>query len=372
MPTRLILTPMRARLTILLALLGVLVSACSVGTITAAPDDARPSVALEQSDVEPPRSALSEVIDEALPSVVNVRVTSLDVGALGAQTVEGQGSGVVIDRNGIILTNNHVIREAVKVEVVFADGRDKMEGEVIGRVPEKDLAVVRVEADDLDPIELGRSSELELGDSVAALGFPLGLVGGPTVTAGIVAGKERTITVQDLRLESLLQTDAAINPGNSGGALIDRAGRLVGINTAAASASAAENIGFAISIDSALPVVEEILSEPPEKRAWLGVIIRPVDSPDIATQLRLDAETRGALIVETVAGGPAAEGGLEAGDVITAIDDDQIESAEDLTRTLAGLDPGNEVVIRVVTSDGARTEEVELAQRPVSLPEPEG
>jgi len=194
------------------------------------------------------------VVERVLPGVVNVRVE-----ALGRS---GAGSGVVIDREGTILTNNHVVAGASEVTVVFNDGRhdEPLRGEVVGTAPERDLAVIRVDADDLTPVELGRSGDLSLGDPVLALGFPLGL--GPTVTQGIVSGLERTIEPSGgPRLEGLLQTDAAINPGNSGGALVDAAGRLIGINTAAAGF--AENIGFAIAIDQAQPVVEEILNQPP-------------------------------------------------------------------------------------------------------------
>jgi S1-C subfamily serine protease len=217
-------------------------------------EDATPSWA--QTAAPSPGAQVGRTIDSAavaqrvLPGVVYVRVEGF--GGTGA------GSGVVIDREGTILTNNHVVAGASEVTVVFNDGRhdEPLRGEVVGTAPERDLAVVRVDAGDLTPVELGRSGDLRLGDPVLALGFPLGL--GPTVTQGIVSGLERTIEPSGgPRLEGLLQTDAAINPGNSGGALVDANGRLVGINTA--GAGFAENIGFAIAIDQARPVVEEIL-----------------------------------------------------------------------------------------------------------------
>ena len=203
-----------------------------------------------------------------LPSVVYVRTTVVGGG-------NGEGSGVVVDRAGIIVTNNHVVEGANEIEITFNDGRHRrpLVGTVIGTAAERDLAVVRVAARDLVPIRIARSSSLRLGDDVIAVGYPLGL-GGPTVTSGIVSGLNRTVEPGDgPRLEGLLQTDAAINPGNSGGALVDRAGRLVGINTAAGRGDAAENIGFAIEIDAALPIIEEIRSEPEATRAWLGISI---------------------------------------------------------------------------------------------------
>ena len=211
-------------------------------------------VDLEQLDVESPHSSVADMVEEVLPTVVNVRVTAFEFDPLGEpEEQRGQGSGVVIDEAGIILTNNHVVAGSTEVNVVFNDDHGTLEGTVIGTAPEKDLAVIQVDADDLDAIDIGRSSTLRLGDEVVAIGFPLGL--GVNVTKGIISALDRNVRVSGLieqdQLEGLLQTDAAINPGNSGGALVDLAGNLVGINTAAASAGSAENIGFAIAMDGA-------------------------------------------------------------------------------------------------------------------------
>ncbi|HYP24579.1 MAG TPA: trypsin-like peptidase domain-containing protein, partial [Actinomycetota bacterium] len=234
----------------------LVLTGCSIETV---PDEGAattpaPDVTLTQQARTAPHSSLAQVVEEALPSVVNVRVESFDI---SGSSQEGQGSGVVIDKEGIILTNFHVVDAATEVTVSFQEkGREDLEGEVIGGVRGQDLAIIRVPADDLIPMEIGRSSDLKLGDDVTAIGFPLGL-GGPTVTSGIVSAIGRSITASNSgggseELQNLLQTDAAINPGNSGGPLIDAEGRLVGINTAAVQAGAAENIGFAIPIDKAL------------------------------------------------------------------------------------------------------------------------
>lgn len=350
---------------IALLLLAVLLSAACVietdGEPTGTSSEGQ-EVDISQSDQLPPRSPVADVVAEALPSVVNVKVTSLNTGGLG----RGEGSGVVIDEAGVILTNFHVVQGAVNVEIVFNDDHGRMRGRVIGGIPERDLAVIRVDADDLDPIEIGRSSNLQLGDDVIAIGFPLGLGNSPTVTKGIVSGLDRNIDAGDsgLHLEGLLQTDAAINPGNSGGALVDRAGRLVGVNTAAASAGFAENIGFAIAIDEALPVIREILSEPPEDRAWLGVSIASVDTSSDAAQLGVDLDVRGAAITLVFPDNPAREAGLQEGDIIVRLGGKPVASAEDLTEALSSFDPGDEVEVVVVNRDGTETFDVVLARRP--------
>ena len=361
---------MPLRILISLGVAIVLLAGCSLEAAldTVEEPDARPTVDLEQSDLAPPASEVADTVEAALPSVVNVKVQT----SSGA----GEGSGVVIDRNGTILTNFHVVECSVNVTVVFNDEEHgRMDGRVIGGIPERDLAVIKVDADDLTPIELGRSSRLRLGDRVIAIGFPLGLEGSPTVTMGIVSALDRSIeaagiTGEPRELQGLLQTDAAINPGNSGGALIDAGGRLVGINTAAAQASQAENIGFAIAIDNALPTVEEILSEPPSQRAWLGVSIDSIDTSFEAADLGLDPDVRGAGIAGTFAGDPAAAAGIEEGEVIVAIEDREVHSGQDLTRVLTTFEPGDEVDVRLETPDGPRTVTVTLGARPPTIGEP--
>jgi S1-C subfamily serine protease len=303
--------------------------------------------------------SIADAVEQVLPSVVNVRTETFGGG-------KGEGSGVVFDRSGIIVTNNHVIEGTTKVNVAFNDGRHvhPLAGTVIGTAPERDLAVIRVKATDLVPLALGRSSSLRLGDPVIALGFPLGF-GGPTVTQGIVSGLDRTVeTGEGPKLQGLLQTDAAINPGNSGGALVDRAGRLIGINTAAATLGTAENVGFAIAIDEALPVIAEIRREPAASRAWLGIAIGSVESESSAVQLGLDPSVRGVLVTEVYEGGPAARAGVLEGDVIVAAGGRPIGSARRLTELLSHLDPGDELVLEVIDTSGPRRVRLELAPRP--------
>ena len=324
------------------------------------------SVDLQQNDAAPPASDTAEIVEKVLPSVVNVQVKQENFDVLGGtEEVGGHGSGVVLDEQGVILTNFHVVAGAVDVQIGFTDG-ETMEGRVIGGVPERDIAVVQVEADDLTPIELGKSESLRLGDDVVAIGYPLG-IGGPTVTKGILSATDRTVTPSDgFQLTDMLQTDAAINPGNSGGPLVDANGRLIGINSAAAAAAAAENIGFAIPIDQALPIVQQILSEPAEERAWLGVQTDELDEL-IAGQLGLPI-SEGALIVGAFEGSPAEAAGIEQGDVIVAVDERPIASPNELIEVLGEYAPGEEVTLTIVGTDGERTVSVELDQRPATFP----
>jgi putative serine protease PepD len=330
------------------------------------------SVDLAQSDQAPPASTLTGTVKSVLPAVVNIHSTQLSANPFGgSQTSKAEGSGVILSKDGVILTNNHVIAGATKVSVSFTDGTHKqLDGTVIGTDPQHDIALVKVAATDLTPITLGHSSKLQLGDTVAALGFPLDL-GGPTVTEGIVSGLGRDITVSDgasggESLKNLIQTDAAINPGNSGGALVDSNGNLVGIDTAAASAASAENTGFAIPIDDIVPIVQKIVKQKPAPQAWIGVQVESVTT-QVAQQVGLPASTRGALIAAVVPGGPAASSSLRSGDVIQSVDGHAIGSADDLTSALADNAPGDKVTLGILTPSGNRDSiQVTLGPRPAA------
>jgi S1-C subfamily serine protease len=305
----------------------------------------------------------ADVVAKVLKGIVYIRTDNFD----GSK---GEGSGVVIDRRGLIVTNNHVVDGARTVRVSFNDGRHRrtVTATVIGTAPERDLAIVRVQANDLTPVPLGRSATLRLGDGVLAIGFPLDL-GGPTVTQGIVSGLNRTFRPErGPRLQGLLQTDAAINSGNSGGALVDLEGRLVGINTAAARPGDAENVGFAIAIDKARPVIRAIQAKPAGPRGWLGASLDTVDSDAGAVQLGLAPDTRGAVAVAVYAGGPAARAGMRASDVIVSIDGRAVRSEADLTRLLGTLDPGDTVALDLVDPSGPRRVTVTIGKRPATAP----
>jgi len=306
------------------------------------------------------------MIQRILPSVVNVRVTEQTTDQFGApQTGQAEGSGVVLTKDGIIVTNAHVVSGATSVKVIFTNGHASLDATVLGVDANHDLAVIKVKADDLVQITVGHSNSLKLGDQVWAIGFPLDL--GTTVTEGIISGIDRTIDVQrpdgsSEHLVGMLQTDAAINPGNSGGALVDAAGQLVGINTAGASASVAQNVGFAISIDGAAPIVNELAaghspsggSTPQAARAWLGVIVT--------------TGSGGVSISSVVPGGPAASAGLRAGDLIVGVDGTTISTPADLTAALSSHKPGDSVQVTVTSQGTQRTVTVKLGTRPANLP----
>ena len=307
-------------------------------------------------------ASTADVVARVLPGVVNVTTVTFDGD-------KGEGSGVVIDRSGVIVTNNHVVQGARTVTVSFNDGRHTkpVRAQVIGTAVERDLAILRVKLSDLVPVPLGRSSQLRLGDSVLAVGFPLGLTGGPTVTQGIVSGLHRTVHADGgPSLEGLLQTDAAINPGNSGGALVDARGRLIGINTVAARS--AENVGFAISIDEARPVINEIRSKPADQRAWIGATFDSIDSAAAAVQIGLSPEIRGAAAIAVFADSPASKAGLREGDVIVSIDGRPVRSTDGISKALSDHKPGDSLVLEVVDSGGPRRANVTLAKRPATAP----
>ena len=333
--------------------------AATAGRTATAPEPPRQPKPPTNTAVPPdPTDSLAAAVDRVLPSVVNVRTSSFGGG-------KGEASGVILRRDGLILTNNHVVEGTTGVSVAFNDGVHKtpLAATVIGTAPERDLAVIRVKANDLTPIDLARSSALRLGDAVIAIGFPAGLLGGPTVTSGIVSGLDRTIEGPNGDLTGLLQTDAAINPGNSGGPLVDRSGRLVGINTAGIRNADTENIGFAIAIDGALPVIAQISDAPPTTEAWLGIAYSSVDSESAAVQLGLDSSTRGAAVTEVYPGGPGDSADLAVGDVIVAADDVPIRNAAALTTLIASRKVGDEVDLELIDSRGPRLVGVKVARR---------
>ena len=344
-----------------LAAAAALLAGCSGGgddeaarTVTVATTvEARDTVS--QAVAPATQGSIAAAVARVLPSVVSVQTTSFGGG-------EGGGSGVVFDRSGLILTSNHVVEGTTSVTVSFNDGpQGPYAAEVGGTEPARDLAVLHVEAENLEPVQLADSSLLRLGDPVIAIGFPLDL--GVTVTSGIVSGLNRTIESPNGDLTGLLQTDAAINPGNSGGPLVDRAGRLVGINTAGIREDGTEGIGFAIAIDGALPVIERLSRGAPSGEAWLGISFGSVDSESAAVQLGLDSSTRGAAVTVVYPGGPGAKAELAVGDVITVADDVPIRNANALQTLIAKRKPGDELDLEVIDSRGPRLVTITLAPR---------
>ncbi|WP_227272056.1 Do family serine endopeptidase [Roseobacter weihaiensis] len=260
------------------------------------------------------------------------------------------GSGVIVDAGeGYILTNNHVIENGDEIRVTLRDNRT-IEAELIGRDPATDIAVLRIEAEDLTEVPLGNSENLLVGDFVVAIGNPFGL--GQTVTSGIVSALGRS-GINPEGYEDFIQTDASINPGNSGGALITLDGNLVGINTAIIAPNGGGNvgIGFAVPINMALSVMDQLVEFGEVQRGRLGVMIQDL-TPDLAEALGVDAET-GAIVSSVEPGTPADDAGLAAGDVIVAVDGEGVDGSADLRQRIGLRRPGDEVEIAYVR-DGER------------------
>ncbi len=260
------------------------------------------------------------------------------------------GSGVIVDAGeGYILTNNHVIENGDEIRVTLRDNRT-IEAELIGRDPATDIAVLRIDANNLTEVPIGDSETLLVGDFVVAIGNPFGL--GQTVTSGIVSALGRS-GINPEGYEDFIQTDASINPGNSGGALITLDGNLVGINTAIIAPNGGGNvgIGFAVPINMALAIMDQLVEFGEVQRGRLGVMIQDL-TPDLAEALGVEAET-GAIVSSVEPGTPADEAGLVAGDVIVAVDGEGVDGSADLRRRIGLRRPGDEVEIAYVR-DGER------------------
>ncbi|MGD0811997.1 MAG: DegQ family serine endoprotease [Verrucomicrobiota bacterium] len=272
----------------------------------------------------------------------------------------GVGSGVIVTKDGYILTNNHVVDDADEVKVSLQDGR-VFTAKVIGKDPKSDVAVVKIDANDLPAITFADSDKCEVGDLVLAIGNPFGI--DQSVTRGIVSAKDRS--AMNLDYEDFIQTDAAINPGNSGGALVDADGRLIGINTAIFSRSGGnQGIGFAIPTDLAKGVMESLIKYGKVTRGYLGVMIQDLN-PTLAKEFKLKSN-EGALVGDVVPDGPADKAGLKSGDVIEKFDGKPVADSRHLKMEVAREAPGSIVKLQVLRDNSTKTLEVRLKELPGS------
>ncbi len=326
--------------------------------------------------LNPRAFSFSDAAKKAIPSVVNISATRQvrrrnpllddptfqrffgDRFTLPPETQLSLGSGVVVSREGYILTNDHVVEGVSEIRVTLHDGRT-IEGKIVGSDPDTDLAVVRVSAAGLTPITFGQSDQAKVGDVVLAIGDPFSV--GQTVTMGIVSAVGREIDKAN-PFGSFIQTDAAINPGNSGGALVDVNGNLIGINTLIFSRSGGyQGIGFAIPVSLAKRVLEQIIETGSVTRGWFGVDVADI-SPELAESLGIKG-TRGAIIGAIERGSPAEKSGLKLGDVIVAINGRTVPDTNNALNAIAEVPPGKSVPVKVIRRNQEMTLDVQVGKR---------
>jgi serine protease Do len=351
--------------------------------------DTIPAIAVDKTPIDRSGSGLTSfapVVKKAAPSVVNIYSTHIvhyheyspffndplfrqffgDQGQRGYTRPEQVlGSGVIISSDGYILTANHVVAGSDEIKIAITGNKNEYAAKVVGADPDTDIAVLKIDENNLPAITLGDSDLLEVGDIVLAIGNPFDISGPgetPTVTMGIVSALGRS-GLGFSRYQSFIQTDAAINPGNSGGALVDTEGRLIGINTAIAGNSGGnEGIGFAVPINLANHVVDRLIHGGKVTRGYMGVIPEDI-TPGLAQNFNLSNEN-GALVGDVKPGSPAEKAGLKSGDVITEFNGQTITDRNDLLLAVADCSPEQEVSVKYTRDGEQNTVKVTLAERP--------
>jgi len=303
-------------------------------------------------------TAAVEKVSPGVVSVATLRVIRENF--FDSIPLRGLGSGIIFDSNGGILTNHHIVEDASRVEVVTTDGK-KFKGEVLGSDAMSDIAVVRVDGEDLPKVKLGDSDSLVVGQIAIAIGNPYGfLLPGPTATVGVVSALRRHIHIEDHMYEDLIQTDAAINPGNSGGPLVDSAGSVIGVNTA--NIPFAQGIGFAIPINAARTIAKEIIQNGRVVRPYLGISGVTLNR-DIAESYDIPHEN-GVLVVKVGRGTPANRSGVSAGDIILEADKKPLKSWEDLQHTIQDRKVGESLELSIGRGPERGKVNVILAETP--------
>ncbi len=340
-----------------------------------------PAVAAPATNLSGPIS-YAPAVEQASPAVVNIYTTKIieqrtnplfndpffryffgDQGTVRRREQNSLGSGVLVSKQGYVLTNNHVIEGADEILVALQDGRGA-EARVVGSDPETDLAVLKIELEDLPVIQFGDSDKIRVGDVVLAIGNPFGV--GQTVTSGIVSATGRN-QLGINTFENFIQTDAAINPGNSGGALINAFGHLIGINTAIYSRSGgSQGIGFAIPVTLAKEIMAEIIENGHVARGYLGIETQDI-TPALAESFGLK-NTQGVIIAAVLRVGPAAKAGLRPGDVITHIDGQPVNNSRKAIDMIAQNKPGATIEINAIRAGKAFQAKVKVGERPPTRP----
>lgn len=299
----------------------------------------------EISSVENPVVAIAET---AGPAIVGVRVNYVSSGIFGAlQEADEEGSGIIYTEDGYIITNYHVIESAINnstatVTVTFANSDKEYEASIVGGDETTDLAVIKIDATGLTKANIGKSSELKVGELVVAIGNPLGQEFAGSVTVGYTSALNRKITT-DGRTYKLIQTDAAINPGNSGGALVNSKGEVIGINTVKISSSDTEGLGFAIPTDDAMPIISELISNGKIVRPYIGISGLNIDD----TTARINNLVKGVYVAQVVNNSPAASSGIQRGDIIVGIEGNSITTMEELNEVKNTKKIGDEITLKI-------------------------
>ena len=315
----------------------------------------------------PQDEPVARVAAEVEPSVVQVNVSGVQQTPFGTQQEEGLGSGVIYREDGYIVTNSHVVRGATQVEVAFADGATER-GEVVGTDRSTDLAVIRVNRDNLPAASFGDGRDLLVGQLAVAIGSPSGFQS--TVTSGIISGLGRELSPQltggsgqDPSLVDLIQTDAAVSPGSSGGALANRDGEVIGINIAylPPDQTGAESIGFAIPSYTAVSVADQLIQDGKAAQPYLGIYLSDL-TPEAARHFGTQTEN-GVLVEQVESGGPADSAGLKRGDIITALDSAEVRSSGDLLSALRRYQPGDSVEVTILRGGKQLGVELRLGER---------
>ena len=343
--------------------------ACSSAPTTSPPDTGQNAGAMPinpewtppQILQQPALPAISDVVSKVKPSVVaiNVEIVSYDIFNQPSK-IEGAGSGWIIDEAGYIVTNNHVVANADSVMVTLEDG-SKFSAQSVRTDSLTDLAVIEIDAQNLPALDIGDSSALEIGDWLVAIGNALGM--GISAPSGIVSALDVSLAESsDQILHGLIQTNAAINPGNSGGPLVNMAGEVIGINSIKIAEVGVEGMGYAISIDEAMPIIEKLITVGYIIRPWLGVGTTTVNQM-VASWYNLSVNT-GALVTDVTSGSPAEAAGLEPGDVITAIDGKEVASAGELVQLINSYQIGQEIEITFWRGQAKDNVSLTLAESP--------
>jgi serine protease Do len=280
-------------------------------------------------------------VEKVIPSVVNISEVKLMKDAhLHVHPVPGVGSGFIINKDGFILTNAHVVLGSQEIKVALEDGRI-FQAEIRGLDTMKDLAVIKIQATDLPVAEITKNNDLKIGQMAIAIGSPLGLVGGPTVTAGVISALNRSIQTEVTFMEGLIQTDAAINPGNSGGPLINSKGELIGVNSAIIPF--AQGIGFAIPIQSAIEIADQLIEHGEIVRPWISMNAIDVN-PKLVAYYDLPT-TKGVVVTDVVKGSEADKSGIEIADILIRMDETEINNVRDLIKVLIKHKIGDKVTM---------------------------